>query len=305
MPKGENKYICCRCNMVQPLKNYYKSYSHMFSEGHLPICKTCFLALYDQYTTEYQSTKKALQRMCMAFDLYYNETLFESCESNRDTLVGNYIRKLNMKQNTNKTFDTSIEEGFDVLSGEKRVKGSKNKKIAIVDEFGNEQDEEVKVSSKDLEKWGMGLEPDDYRSLNDHYKFLKNANPNCDNNQEIFILDLCYTKMQQLKAVREGRIDDFNKLTESYRKSFAQAGLKTTPDEMKTADDCWSAWVNSVSQYTPEEFYKNKELYKDFDGLGEYYERFAVRPLRNLQTGTSDRDREFFVKEDDDGDDYD
>lgn len=212
MPKGENKHVCCRCNMALGIRDYYKSCSHMFSEGHLPICKTCFSALFDQYAADYQSLKKALQRMCMAFDLYYNETLFESCENNRDTLVGNYIRKLNIKQNANKTFDTSIKEGFDVLSGEKRVKGSKNKKIAIVDEYGNEQDEEVRVSSKDLEKWGMGLDPDDYRALNDHYKFLKNANPNCDNNQEIFIMDLCYTKMQQLKAVREGRIDDLTRL---------------------------------------------------------------------------------------------
>ena len=68
---------------------------------------------------------------------------------------------------------------------------------------------------------------------------------------------------------------------------------------MKTADDCWSTFVGIVSQYTPEEFYKNKDRYKDFDGLGEYYERFAVRPLRNIELGSQDRDYEFYVHEED------
>ena len=45
------------------------------------------------------------------------------------------------------------------------------------------------------------------------------------------------------------------------------------------------------------EYYKDKSLYKDFDGLGDYFERFVKRPLRNLMTGSTDRDFEYCVKE--------
>ena len=38
-------------------------------------------------------------------------------------------------------------------------------------------------------------------------------------------------------------------------------------------------------------------LYKDFDGIGEYFKRFVLRPLKNLQLGTTDRDKEFFVSD--------
>lgn len=244
------------------------------------------------------SNKKAMQRMCMAFDIYFNEDVFDSCDTKDDAVVGKYFRKMNLGQYRDKKFDDSLDEGLFELSGDrKKVKG---KRVAIVDEYDNvqEETESSKISPKDIEKWGIGFDIVDYGILNSHYKFLKKVNPNCDNNQEIFINDLCYTKMQQLKAVREGRVDDYSKLTESYRKTFQQAGLKTVQDENKTSDDCWSQWTGIISQYTPEEYYKDKQLYADWDDLGEYYQRMAVRPLKNLQLGTNERDKEYYVHDD-------
>jgi len=58
-----------------------------------------------------------------------------------------------------------------------------------------------------------------------------------------------------------------------------------------------------ISDYTPEEFYSDKELYKDHDNIGNYIERHVTRPMINLETGSSVRDKEFFVPEADD--DYD
>ena len=96
--------------------------------------------------------------------------------------------------------------------------------------------------------------------------------------------------------MRNDDVDNYNKLTESYRKSFKQAGLKTVED-LKTDDETWGVWVGNVAQYTPEELYKDKNKYKDYDNLGDYYERFAVRPLKNIVLGTQDRDKEFYVHE--------
>ena len=169
----------------------------------------------------------------------------------------------------------------------------------------DEDSDEQQIDPKDVENWGAGLSAIDYNALNSHYKFLKDANPQCDSNAEIFIIDLCYTKMQQLKAVREGRVDDYNKLTDSYRKTFDKAGLKTIRES--SADEEFTIGVNveTIEKYTPAEFYKNKQLYKDYDDLGNYLERFLLRPLRNLMHGTKDRDFEFFVKDEGDSNEYD
>lgn len=290
MPKkdtSQGAYVCCQCNEhFNSLTQFYKTYSGLYSgTGYLPICKQCFAKLFNSYVEKYGDNRKAMQRICMAFDLYYDDSIFDTCNDGTDAFIGNYIKRLNMVQYKGKTFDTALDKGFEFNNLDKKKAISKS----------NEDNEEVEeIDPKDIEKWGVGFENVDYDTLNAHYKYLKTANPNCDSNQEIFVIDLCYINMQKMKALRNGDVDAYNKLTESYRKSFNQAGLKTV-DTMKTDDDCWSVWVDRVSQYTPEEFYKNKERYKDHDGFGEYYERFAIRPLKNIVLGTQNRDNEFFV----------
>ena len=288
------KYICCQCGNDLPLANFIKSSSSIFAGlGHLPICKSCIVREFKKYKIEYQSAQRAMQRLCMMFDIYFDAALFDKCPDDDNTVVGSYIRRTNLGQYKGRTFDTTIEEGF-YFTGEKSridmAPPNKEKELAPID-------------PRLTEKWGEGLAKMDYSMLEDHYRYLKSANPNCDSNQEIFIIDLCFTKMQQMRAVRESRVDDYSKLTESYRKTFAQAGLKTVQDAGANNEDCWGVWQERIAQYTPEEYYRNKKLYRDFDGIGSYFERFVLRPLRNLMHGTQERDSEYCVL--DDGDDHD
>ena len=288
------KYICCQCGNELPPNQFFKSSSSLFSGlGHMPICKGCLVREFKKYKIEYQNAQRAMQRLCMMFDIYFDAALFDACKGDDEGVIfGNYMRKTNLGQYKGRTFDTTIEEGF-FFTGEK----------ASIDMAKKDDSEESPIDPRLIEKWGEGLLPLDYSILEDHYKYLKSANPNCDSNQEIFIIDLCYTKMQQMRAVRGNCVDDFNKLTESYRRTFTQAGLKTVQDTSANSEDCWGVWQERIAQYTPEEYYKNKKLYKDFDGIGDYFQRFVMRPLQNLMHGTQDRDPEFCVK--DDGDEHD
>ena len=298
MPKATKTFTCCCCGEDLSLTKFYKSFSEFYKDEHLPICKDCFQRKFGKYAAEYHNNKKAIQRLCMAFDIYFNEDLFDSCDVNDETVVGNYFRKLNMKQHTGKTFDTTIEEGNMELSGDrKKVKG---KRIAVVDEYDNVSEEEIKISPKDIEKWGIGFAPIDYQVLNSYYKQLKKANPDIGDNQEMFIIDMCYTNMQQMKALREGRIDDYSKLTESKRKSFQQSGLKVARETTNSEDFTVGVNVELIEKYTPAEYYKNQELFQDFDSIKDYFGRFILRPLKNLMHGTVDRDYEYRVKEEED-----
>lgn len=236
-----------------------------------------------------------MKRVCMEFDIYYSDPLFDSSDNGKPTTLGNYMKRLNMIQYTGKTFDNSIKEGFVFDSRDVAQKAASE----AAKERRIEKEREEPVDPEFTKRWGNGFTKTDYDILNSHYKLLKDSNPQCDNNQEIFINDLCYTKMQQMKAVREGRVDDYNKLTESYRKSFQQAGLKTVKDSNTNDEFSFGITVETIEKYTPAEYYKNKKLYKDFDGIGDYINRFMLRPLRNLMHGTQDRDYEFYVKDED------
>ena len=305
MPKNEPKYICCSCGKNKDVKSFYKSYSDFYYNGLLPICKDCFSHKFMSYATTYKSNKMAMQRMCMAFDIYFDESAFDSCDVDNETVIGKYFRRMNISQYKNKTLDNAIKEGSFTLSGDR--KKAKGKRIAYVDEYDNVQEETAndKIDPKDIEKWGIGFTDLDYKILNSHYKTLKKANPNVDDNQEIFIMDMCYTKMQQMKAAREGRTDDYNKLTDSYRKSFQQSGIKFDKDSSAKEEFLLGVNAEMIEKYTPSEYYKNKELYKDYDNIGGYIERFLLRPLRNLMFGTKERDETYYVKdEEDDGGNY-
>lgn len=304
MPKkgmGQSAYICCQCNKpFTSLTQFYKTYSGLYAgTGYLPICKICFGELFDSYMEKYGNIRKAMQRVCMAFDLYYSDGIFDTCNDGTSAMLGNYIKRLNMVQYKGKTFDTTLDEGFEFNKTDTSKKNTHS-----VQESDKSEVEVEEIHLEDIEKWGIGFEGVDYDVLNSHYKLLKTANPNCDSNQEIFITDLCYTKMQQMKAVREGRVDDYNKLTDSYRKSFTQAGLKTVRDSNINEEFTIGVNAETIEKYTPAEYYKNKELYRDFDNIGEYIERFLLRPLKNLMHGTKDRDYEYFVRDEENEDAY-
>lgn len=302
MPSKDSKCVCCSCGEPLALTKFYKSNSVFYADGHLPICKECFSSKFGHFAAEYHSNKMAMQRMCMTFDIYFNETAFDSCDTDDSTVLGNYFRKLNLSQHKGKTFEDSIKEGFDLSGDRKPVK--ETQEVVNVDNDDEENENADMIDPADIEKWGAGLEPTDYTILNSHYRLLSSSNPQCDGNAEIFIIDLCYTKMQQMKAVRESRVDDYKKLTESYIKSFTQAGLKTVKDTNAMEDFTIGVNAETIEKYTPAEYYKNRSLYKDHDNIGDYIERFLLRPLRNLMRGTKDRDAEFFVKDEEENDGF-
>ena len=305
MPKTVDKCLCCSCGESLAMSKFYNTVSSFYTNGILPICKECFNRKFTEYAKVYQSNKKAIQRMCMAFDVYYSEDLFDSCDTKDEAVVGRYFRKLNMLQYKNKTFEDTLDSGLFELSGDRRrIKG---KRVAIVDEYDNVQEEtaEDNINPNDIKKWGIGFDLLDYETLNNHYKALTKSNPNIDDNQSIFIYDLCYIKAQQMKALRENRLDDYNKMTDSYRKTFQQAGIKMGKENSSAEDFSFGEYIGKIEKFTPAEVYKNQELYRDFESFGSDLKRHVLRPLINLEYGKTDRDSEFCVKDQDDSGDYD
>lgn len=286
-------FICSCCHEPLPINNFYKSSSrHYIGTGHLCTCKKCLINLFQEYTIEYGSRRKALQRLCMAYDIYYNESVFVSCNDEElpfQTVLGNYIKRMNIKPNKDRTFDNTINEGF-------HFQAQDDVSVSIGEK---DEDGEALVNPALIKKWGKDLQPDDYDVLEEHYNYLKTANPNLNDNQEVYITELCYTKMFQMRALRNSETDQFGKMSDTYRKIFTQAGLKAVREIESNSDDCLGEWTRRIEEYTPAEYYKNKTLFKDNDNIGGYIDRFLLRPLRNLIHGTSDRDYEYSIKDDD------
>lgn len=62
------------------MKEFTKSTSPLYiGTGYMPVCKECMEEIYRSYESHYMDPKQAIQRMCMAFDMYYDDKLYKLC----------------------------------------------------------------------------------------------------------------------------------------------------------------------------------------------------------------------------------
>ena len=296
----KHKYKCTSCGKGFSKQNGYfqRSNDVLFqaNNGYLPWCKECtdryveqMVALYSN--NEEHAMKDFCQRAGWNYDINALSASMETYSGHRDrSRISHYAAKKNLNCGGRKTFIDSIKHDYnkkqnEVITSKEQVKSN-----------------DVSVTNTAIDRWGTGLTEWDYSILEDHYKMLKRNNPNADNNQEIFIKSLCNLNWLQAKLLRSDNCDTskYATLVEQYSKTFKQAGLRTVEEKDSSNDETFCMTLGFISDYTPEEFYKDKQLYSDNDKIGEYIDRHILRPMMNLETGDSVRDKEFFVPEADD-----
>lgn len=295
--KHKFKCSCCGKGFVgQQKNNFQKSNSPLFqaNDGFLPWCKECTDRYLISLTAFYsQNEEHAIEHFCQQVDWVYDiEPLKCAREISSDrSRISHYAAKKNLNVGGRKTYFDTLRHNYE------------NKQEEIVTSREQAKSESSTISASAVDRWGLGFAEIDYKNLDDHYRLLKRNNPNADNNQEIFIKDLCNINMLKIHALQNGDSKEYAALVDQYAKTFKQAGLRTVNEQDGSADECLGVTLATISQYTPEEYYKDKTLYRDFDGIGDYFERFVKRPLRNLMMGTNERDKEYYVHEDEDSED--
>lgn len=294
------KYQCTCCGESWDMQktHFAQTASPLYqsNNGYITVCSHCMDEYYTKLVELYDGNEAfAAQHLCRLFDIIYIDDVFAKAKPttvNRSRWT-NYLSLRNLKQvkQLGKTYTDGIKNEF--------VDGVR------IDQEADANLPDNPVSAASLKRWGTGLPTGDYKLLDEHYNMLKKNNPNCDSNQEIFIKSLCNLNVLMIKAMKKGDSDKYVKLTDQYAKTFKQAGLQAFEEQDASNEDTFGVTLSLISQYTPEEFYKDKTLYSDYDQLGEYIDRHITRPLRNILTGSDTQDEEFFVPEDLDGDEYD
>lgn len=299
--KEDKKYKCICCgDSWDTQKTHFsmsKSVLYQSNNGYIDVCNDCRDKYYYQLIDLYSgSEEKAIDHMCKQFGwLYEIQALEASRQVSTDrSRISHYLAKKNLPQTTQYGYTDVDTVKNNYLNKQSEVIESKEHLEQL------KANGLVNSSATSIDRWGGGLTEWDYSTLDDHYRMLKKNNPNCDNNQEIFIKALCNLNWLMMKTLRgDGDSDKYVKLTEQYSKTFKQAGLKTIEEKDSSNDETFCMTLGFISDYTPEEFYTEKELYKDSDNIGDYIDRHILRPMINLETGSSIRDKEFFVPETD------
>lgn len=285
-------FSCSRCSRTYKKQqtNFLASPSPLYknNNGYIHVCRHCTDELFNHYMSVTESEFESIRRLCMKMDLYYADSIVVSAKkkATQKGWMSAYISILNLSQQKDKTYDDTIDE-------EKTPIISTLNDISTLNERG-----EITVSERTVKRWGLGFSPEEYEVLNSHYKMLTQQIENLDFVQETLIRDLCAIKVQQTRAMQSGDIDKYEKLTKLYQSTLSNAKLKVNSGQTDVDNDCYGAWLSDIENNCPAEYYKDKTLYRDFFGIGEYLERFIYRPLKNLLTGTKDKDKEFFIDED-------
>lgn len=285
MAKKKEVYYCTmqlapKCQKVQGLlesTDFYATVNNeLFHNGKLPICKHCLKKyVYEDKEINLDKFKNILQ----IYDIpFYEKEWNASLSENRET-IGAYMKNayLNYK-------DKRWKDG-DIL----------DKKL-IYDE-----DDIGKLSEKELlNKWGSGFSLEELQWLeNNYYNWTTNTDCKKFNIQKLVKL-ICIKELDIRLARQNGKPTD--KLEKSLLELMNNSNL--TPKTMSAMSETDSAkrygmWVADIEQYRPAEYFKDKKLYDDFDGIKDYFDRFVLRPLKNLLTGTREFDHEFNVEEKD------
>jgi hypothetical protein len=268
----KNKYTCLYCGKEYVDTNFYNSNSEFYSSiEKIPYCKQCIEGFYqfyfDKYTNEGCLTpeRKAVKRLCMAFDIYYREDVFNSSlnkikEGNINiSPMGQYMKVIQLFQyNRNKeTYENTItkEEERELIA---------NIPIEISDDF--------KADEATIEFFGTGFTDSDYKFLKREYEDWTARHECKTKTQEEIFKDICFNRLQNLKALQKGEETKditaaFQKMLDSGKLQPKQNSGDTTADN-QTFGTLIDKWENT--RPLPE---IDEEL-KDVDKIGYYIDTF-------------------------------
>lgn len=265
---------CKKNNGLLDEKDFYSTANEeFFHNKKLPICKHCLKKfVYEDKKINLDKFKNILQ----IYDIPFYEKEWNASLNGSKEVLGSYMRivYLNYK-------DKHWKDG-DII----------DKKL-IYDE------EDEKLSDIDLiNRWGFGFTEEELQWLeNDYCQWT--THHDCEKlSIQRLVQMICIKELEIRKARQNGKSTD--KLEKSLRELMNDSNL--TPKTMSAMNESestkmYSQWIKDIEQYRPAEYFKNKSLYEDFDGIKEYFERFILRPMKNLLTGTREFDKEFSVEE--------
>lgn len=295
---SKHKYKCSSCGkgFIVQKSNFHKTASPLFqsNDGYLPWCTACEDKILISLTGFYNGNEEhAIERYCQISDWVYElEVLKQAREISSDrSRISHYSAKKNLNAGGRKTYEDSLKFTYE------------SKQNEVIQSKEDVKNKDVTITASAVDRWGVGFTEQDYKNLDEHYRMLKKNNPNADNNQEIFIKSLCNLNMLMIRALQSGDSKEYSTLVEQYSKTFKQAGLKTIEEKDNSNTETVGVTLATISQFTPEEFYQDKELFTDNDNIGDYYNRHICRPMRNLMFDEDIRDKEFFVPDGDIEDD--
>lgn len=289
-PPVKPTFKCMTCGKVyeDQMKYFPASHSPLYkgNNNRLPTCIKCLNRFLEEYYKETGSDKKAMRKLCSKFDIYWNDRVFEKAGANpaSNDFIKAYIATTCLNPNTNKTYSNTLEE--DEMAG------------IISEETLAEQARKADLLSPEVyDRWGQGYSVDELRFAEDKYNtLLDQTGRDVDETENSLLRDLVNAEILKNRAMRKGDVEEYSKCSKMYRDILKETEFKNRKNPTKTTEvETWGKFIQEIEQYCPADLYKRPSLFEDTDKIGEYFQRFIVRPVVNFFTGQRDMDEEYSI----------
>ena len=274
------KIVCFYCGKEYVDTNYYKSNSIFYSNiGKIPYCKQCIEKFYQQFYKKYTNEgclapeKKAVQRLCMIFDIYYKEDIFNSAidDAKRRKLnisaMGAYMKMIQLSQyNRNKeTYENTITQAE-----------QENFAMSSIADMSND----TSVDQKTRDFFGNGFTDEDYNFLKREYgDWTARHECNTKAQEEVF-KRICFKQLEILKATRRG--EDTKNLDATFQNLLETAKLqpKQNANETTAENQTFGTLIDKWENERP--LPEIDEELRDVDKIGLYLDVFFKGHLAKM-----------------------
>ena len=292
------KCVSCGEEYTNQTENFPASQSPFFkaNNSRLPVCIKCLNKYMDEYTQMLGSEDKALERMCLHFDIYIdperkilNAAKRANAKYEDGNLMKTYISKCNLSQYKNKTYDTYMYECNNSITDAITME------LALNREDSNRQEEE-EINPSVLAFWGYGFNPEDYRFLQTEFADWKSRVIIDGKARESLVMSLCQIKLQMHTALLNNNIDLYNKLLKTYQDTLGTAHLqpKQEEDDDKATEKPMGVMIKMFENERP--IPEPEEQWKDIDGIIKIITTFFFGHLCKV-LGVKNRYSDLYEKE--------
>lgn len=277
-----DKIRCLCCNKEYPIDKFSDSQSILYrSIAKLPYCQSCVVDIYNQYVQEFtnknykQPEQKAVQRICMAFDLFYNDKLYQKISKDfnkaydnsvkNTSLISLYFKNRNLAQykDDGTDYNASIFKEYDLIQDEERS-------MVI---FHRTDEEKEQIINKASEFFGEGFSDEDYLFLQKEYEDWTSRHECQTKAQEEIFKDICFNRLRNLKALRKN--EDTKDISAAFDRMLSSGKLQPKQNYSEATSDSQTfgtllkKWEETrpLPEIDPE--------LKDVDTIGKYMDVFV------------------------------
>jgi hypothetical protein len=275
--------FCRRCMEQKNPKEFYDATdTQLDRNGKMSICTDCIDDLFNKIFAMEHDLNTTILQLCRMLNVAYNEAAIAGTINHATKMFdknGQMPPMFGFYKSKMTSISTMNQSG--ILTFSEPVKMKSDDPM---------QDNDVENPEYYKLFWGDGLSFDDYSYLETELNDWKKTHKSDTKAEETLLKEICF-KMLEIRKKRNidaGSTGGLVKELQDLMKTASVDPAKASMANAGKSQDTFSAIIKTVEENEPGDYYKDKNLFKDYDNIEWYFDKFVTRPLKNFITESRD-----------------